>query len=84
MTANDFFYICLGFGFMVLVLCMAYMMIQVSEILSDFKKISGSISGITTDAEMLKDGIKVAILRVVERVLIKNKKGGDDKNSNDK
>jgi hypothetical protein len=79
MTANDFFYVALGFGFLVLVAGVVTVAIQISRILQDVKKVTGNVSDITTDVATLKDGIKIAVLKLVEKMLSKTKKGGDDK-----
>ena len=84
MTASDFFYIALGFGFLVLVACSAFVSIQFSGILQDIKKITGNVSEITNDVSTLKDGIKIAILKLVERIIERTKKKGEEKSSDDK
>lgn len=84
MTANDFFYVALGTGFLILVAGMTFIAVQISGILQDIKKITGDISELTSDVATLKDGIKIAILRLVEKIIARTGKGGELKNSNDK
>ncbi len=76
MTSLDYFYLCLGTGFVVLVICAVAITAEVFRILQNVRVVSEKAKGVATDAAALKDGIKLAVLTLVQSVLPKIKKGG--------
>jgi division protein CdvB (Snf7/Vps24/ESCRT-III family) len=83
-TSVDYFYFSLGTGFTVLVVCAVFVSVEVVRILKDVREVSEKVSGVATDVSMLKDGIKMAIMNLVQNFLEKAMKGGVHKDGKQK
>jgi len=84
MTAADFFYVCLGAGFLTLVLCAVVITFQVWKILANVQSVTADAAGVTADLTSLKEGIKVAAINLVQNLLEKAKGKGGAAKKNDK
>jgi hypothetical protein len=83
MGAVDFFYMSLGGGFLILVLCAVVITVQVWRILADVQSVTEDAAGVATDLATLKEGVKVAVINLVQNVLEKAKKKGGAAKKND-
>ena len=80
MSGIDFFYISLGAGSLVLAGCAVVITVRIWKILGDVQSVTEDVADTTADVAQLKDGIKVAVINLVQNLLEKAKsKGGASK-----
>lgn len=79
MTSIDYFYLSLGTGFVILVGCAVLITVEIYRILQDVRGVSEKVMGVATDVSALKDGVKLAVLTLIQGLLEKAKRGGVQK-----
>lgn len=61
---------------MVLVGCAVVISVELFRVLRDVHEVTEKVAGLTNDVSALKDGVKLAVLTVIQNLLEKAKKGG--------
>lgn len=84
MGASDFFYISLGGGFLILVGCAVAVTVRIWRILGDVQSVTEDVADTAADVAQLKDGVKVAVINLVQNLLEKAKSKGGASKKNDK
>ncbi len=84
-STTDFFYLSLGFGFLILVFCAVVITIQVRKILVDVQVITGNTVDAVTDVVSVKENLKLVVSALVGKLVDKvaNGKGGERKKRNE-
>lgn len=77
-SSVDIFYLCLGFGFVVLTGFASYALYQAAITIKKFQQIVDNVAETTQDITDLKNNIKRGVLKFVLDIVSKKFKGGDN------
>ncbi|GEM_PF-3930514 len=76
LSSQDFFYYMAGISLTIIAIAITYAVIQLGQTLKTINEISQEIKSGVKNVSFIKNGIKVGILSVIQKII---GKGGDDK-----